>query len=168
MFRKVVVANRGEIALRIIRACRELGVATVAIFSEADRSALHVKFADEAFCVGPGPSARSYLNIPNIISTAMITGADALHPGYGFLAENARFAAICADHGITFIGPSPSVIAQMGDKATAKRIMAAAGVATIPGAGVLDSIEEAQRAAKQIGYPVLLKATAGGGGKGMR
>jgi acetyl-CoA carboxylase, biotin carboxylase subunit len=168
MFKKVLVANRGEIALRIIRACRELGIATVAIFSEADRTALHVRLADEALCVGPGPAARSYLNIPNIISTAQITGADALHPGYGFLAENARFAEICADHGIAFIGPHPRVIAQMGDKATAKRIMSAAGVATTPGTGVLGSIDEARAAAAELGYPVMLKATAGGGGKGMR
>src|SRR5581483_8767647 len=167
MFKKVLVANRGEIALRIIRACRELGIATVAIFSEADRSALHVRLADEAFCVGPGPSARSYLNIPNIISTALITGADALHPGYGFLAENARFAEICADHGIAFVGPSPRVIAQMGDKAVAKDIMAQAGVATIPGTGILPSADDARAAATRLGYPVLLKATAGGGGKGM-
>src|SRR5579872_3010709 len=132
MFKKVVIANRGEIALRIIRACRELGIATVAVFSEADRSALHVRLADEAFCVGPGQSSRSYLNIPNIISTAMITGADALHPGYGFLAENARFAQICADHGITFIGPAPDVIAQMGDKARAKEMMDRAGAPVIP------------------------------------
>jgi acetyl-CoA carboxylase biotin carboxylase subunit len=168
LFKKVVVANRGEIALRIIRACRELGIATVAIFSEADRSALHVRLADEAFCVGPGPSSRSYLNIPNIISTAMITGADALHPGYGFLAENARFAQICADHGIAFIGPAPDVIAQMGDKARAKEMMARSGAPVIPGCGVLSSVQEAVAAAKALGYPVLLKATAGGGGRGMR
>src|ERR1700722_4890511 len=122
MFKKILIANRGEIALRVNRAAHELGIETVAIFSEADRASLHVSFADEAYCVGPGPAARSYLNIPNIISTALISGADAVHPGYGFLAENARFAEICADHGRTFIGPSPSVIAQMGDKATAKRV----------------------------------------------
>ena len=168
MFKKVLVANRGEIALRIIRACRELGIATVAIFSEADRTALHVRLADEAFCVGPGPAARSYLNIANIISTAMITGADALHPGYGFLAENARFAQICTDHGITFIGPAPDVIEQMGDKANAKALMARAGVPTVPGSGILDSLDAASAAAREIGYPVLLKATAGGGGRGMR
>jgi acetyl-CoA carboxylase biotin carboxylase subunit len=168
MFKKVVVANRGEIALRIIRACRELGIATVAIFSEADRTALHVRLADEAFCVGPGPSSRSYLNIANIISTAMITGADALHPGYGFLAENARFAQICADHGVTFIGPSPEVIAQMGDKARAKEMMERAGAPVIPGSGVLASVAEAVAAARALGYPVMLKATAGGGGRGMR
>ena len=141
---------------------------TVAIFSEADRESLHVRQADEAFCVGPGPVPRSYLNIPNIISTALVTGCDAIHPGYGFLAENARFAEICADHGLTFIGPKPDVIAKMGDKATAKRVMKDAGVATTPGTDILDSVEEARKAAKHIKYPVLLKATAGGGGKGMR
>ncbi len=164
----MLIANRGEIALRINRACRELGVHTVAIFSEADRESLHVRMADEAFCVGPGPVPRSYLNIPNIISTALITGCDAIHPGYGFLAENARFAEICADHGLTFIGPTPSVISAMGDKATAKRVMKEAGVATTPGTDILDSVDEANRAAEATGYPVLLKATAGGGGKGMR
>ena len=168
MFKKVLIANRGEIALRINRACRELGVQTVAIFSEADRNSLHVRHADEAFCVGPGPVPRSYLNIPNIISTALITGCDAVHPGYGFLAENARFAEICADHGLTFIGPKPEVIAAMGDKATAKRVMKEAGVATTPGTDILASVDEARAAAQKIGYPVLLKATAGGGGKGMR
>jgi acetyl-CoA carboxylase biotin carboxylase subunit len=168
MFKKVLIANRGEIALRINRACRELGVRTVAIFSEADRNSLHVRHADEAFCVGPGPVPRSYLSIPNIISTALITGCDAVHPGYGFLAENARFAEICADHGLTFIGPTPSVIAAMGDKATAKRVMKEAGVATTPGTDILASADEARAAADAMGYPVLLKATAGGGGKGMR
>jgi acetyl-CoA carboxylase biotin carboxylase subunit len=168
VFKKVLIANRGEIALRINRACRELGVRTVAIFSEADRNSLHVRHADEAFCVGPGPVPRSYLSIPNIISTALITGCDAVHPGYGFLAENARFAEICADHGLTFIGPTPSVIAAMGDKATAKRVMKEAGVATTPGTDILASVEEARAAAEKMGYPVLLKATAGGGGKGMR
>ncbi len=168
MFRKVLIANRGEIALRINRACQELGVATVAIFSEADRDSLHARQADEAFCVGPGPAARSYLNIPNIISTALITGCDAIHPGYGFLAENARFAEICGDHGLTFIGPKPSVIALMGDKAIAKRVVREAGVATTPGSDVLGSPEEAHAMAASIGYPVLLKATAGGGGRGMR
>lgn len=168
MFKKVLISNRGEIALRINRACRELGVQTVAIFSEPDRNSLHVRHADEAFCVGPGPVPRSYLNIPNIISTALITGCDAVHPGYGFLAENARFAEICADHGLAFIGPKPEVIAAMGDKATAKRVMKQAGVATTPGSDILPSVEQARRAAEEIGYPVLLKATAGGGGKGMR
>lgn len=168
MFKKVLIANRGEIALRINRACRELGVQTVAIFSEADRQSLHVRHASQAFCVGPGPVTRSYLNIPNIISTALITGCDAVHPGYGFLAENARFAEICADHGLAFIGPSPSVIASMGDKATAKRVMKEAGVATTPGTDILASVDEARAAAEKMGFPVLLKATAGGGGKGMR
>jgi acetyl-CoA carboxylase biotin carboxylase subunit len=163
-----LIANRGEIALRINRACQELGVSTVAIFSEADADSLHVRQADEAFCVGPGPASRSYLNIPNIISTALITGCDAIHPGYGFLAENARFAEICSDHGLTFIGPEPRVIALMGDKATAKRLAREAGVATIPGSEVLASVEEAYSAAESIGYPLLLKATAGGGGRGMR
>ncbi len=163
-----MIANRGEIALRINRACQELGVRTVAIYSQADRESLHVRQADEAFCVGPGPVPRSYLNIPNIISTALITGCDAIHPGYGFLAENARFAEICADHGLTFIGPKPSVIAAMGDKATAKRVMRDAGVATTPGTDILPSVAQARAAADTIGYPVLLKATAGGGGKGMR
>ena len=168
MFRKILIANRGEIALRINRACQELGIRTVAIFSEADRDSPHVRQADEAFCVGPGPVPRSYLSIPNIISTALITGCEAVHPGYGFLAENARFAEICKDHGLVFIGPSPSVIAAMGDKATAKRVMREAGVATTPGSDILDSPAEALVAAREIGYPVLLKATAGGGGKGMR
>ncbi len=163
-----MIANRGEIALRINRACQELGVRTVAVFSEADRDSLHVRQADEAFCVGPGPVPRSYLNIPNIISTALITQCDAVHPGYGFLAENARFAEICADHGLVFIGPRPSVIAAMGDKATAKRVMHEAGVATIPGTDILPGVADAEKAAGTLGYPVLLKATAGGGGKGMR
>jgi acetyl-CoA carboxylase, biotin carboxylase subunit len=140
----------------------------VAIFSEADRDSLHVRQADEAFCVGPGPAARSYLNIPNIISTALVTQCDAIHPGYGFLAENARFAEICNDHGLTFIGPKPSVIALMGDKATAKRVVREAGVATTPGSDILTSVDEAYEAAASIGYPLLLKATAGGGGRGMR
>lgn len=168
MFKKVLIANRGEIALRINRACHELGVATVAVFSEADRQSLHVRHADERFCVGPGPVARSYLNIPNIISAALVSGCDAIHPGYGFLAENARFAEIAADHGLTFIGPRPAVIAAMGDKATAKRIMQEAHVPTTPGSGIVTSLDEARSAAEAIGYPVLLKATAGGGGKGMR
>jgi acetyl-CoA carboxylase biotin carboxylase subunit len=168
VFRKVLIANRGEIALRINRACRELGVATVAIFSEADRDSMHVRQADEAFCVGPGPAGRSYLNIPNIISTALITRCDAIHPGYGFLAENARFAEICSDHGLTFIGPKPNVIAMMGDKATAKRLVREAGVATTPGSAVLSSVDAAYEAAGSIGFPLLLKATAGGGGRGMR
>jgi acetyl-CoA carboxylase, biotin carboxylase subunit len=168
MFKKVLIANRGEIALRINRACHELGVATVAVFSDADRQSLHVRHADEAFCIGPGPVVRSYLNIPNIISAALISGCDAIHPGYGFLAENARFAEIAADHGLTFIGPKPSVINAMGDKATAKRLMREAGVPTTPGSDIVASVDEARAVAEKIGYPVLLKATAGGGGKGMR
>jgi acetyl-CoA carboxylase biotin carboxylase subunit len=168
VFKKVLIANRGEIALRINRACHELGVATVAIFSEADRNSLHVRYADEAFCVGPGPVVRSYLNIPNIISAALISGCDAIHPGYGFLAENARFAEIAADHGLTFIGPAPGVIAAMGDKATARRIMRDAGIPTTPGSDIVASVDDARTIAEGIGYPVLLKATAGGGGKGMR
>lgn len=168
MFKKVLIANRGEIAVRVIRACRELDVQTVAIFSDADRESLHVRLADEAFCVGPGPVGRSYLNIPNIISTALICGADAIHPGYGFLAENARFAEISHDHGLTFIGPSPAVIASMGDKASAKRIMKQAGVPTTPGSDIVESAGEALAHAEKMGFPVLLKATAGGGGKGMR
>ena len=168
MLRKVLVANRGEIALRIVRACRELGICSVAIFSEADRESTHVRVADEAFCVGPGPVPRSYLNVPNIISAALVSGCDAIHPGYGFLAENARFAEICADHGLKFIGPRPEIITAMGDKATAKRVMAEAGVATTPGTDILATVELAREAAESVGYPVLLKATAGGGGKGMR
>ena len=168
MFKKILIANRGEIAVRVNRAAHELGIETVAIFSEADRASLHVRNADYAFCVGPGPVARSYLNIPNIISAALISGADAVHPGYGFLAENARFAEICADHGLTFIGPRPETIAKMGDKATAKSIMQAAKVPTTPGTDILANVAEALTCAKSIGYPVMLKATAGGGGKGMR
>ena len=168
MFKKLLIANRGEIAMRVNRAAHELGVETVAIFSEADRTSLHVRNADESFCVGPGPVARSYLNIPNIISAALISGADAIHPGYGFLAENARFAEICADHGLTFVGPAPETIASMGDKATAKAIMSAAGVPTTPGTDILASVGDALAAASDLGYPVMLKATAGGGGKGMR
>jgi len=163
-----LIANRGEIAMRVNRAAHELGIETVAIFSEADRASLHVRNADRSFCVGPGPVARSYLNIPNIISAALISGADAIHPGYGFLAENARFAEICADHGLTFIGPKPNTIAEMGDKATARAIMQAARVPTTPGSDILATISEALRAADALGYPVMLKATAGGGGKGMR
>ncbi|TAM57913.1 acetyl-CoA carboxylase biotin carboxylase subunit [bacterium] len=166
--KKVLIANRGEIALRVNRACHDLGIPTVAVFSEADRDSLHVKRADEAFCVGPAPSARSYLNIPNIISAALISGADAIHPGYGFLAENARFAEICRDHGITFIGPSPDAIRAMGDKATAKRIMVEAGVPVTPGTDIVENLEQARAFAAEAGYPVLIKATAGGGGKGMR
>jgi acetyl-CoA carboxylase biotin carboxylase subunit len=167
-FKKILIANRGEIAVRVNRAAHELGIETVAIFSDADRASLHVRYADEAYCVGPGPVARSYLNIPNIISAALISGADAVHPGYGFLAENARFAEICADHGLAFIGPSANVIKQMGDKAQAKSIMQAAGVPTTPGSDVLPTTTAALTAASELGYPVMLKAVAGGGGKGMR
>ena len=168
MFKKILIANRGEIALRIVRACHELGVKTVAIFSEADRNSLHVRMADESYCVGPPQSARSYLNIPNIVSAAEVAGVDAIHPGYGFLSERESFAEICASHGFKFIGPPASAIALMGDKASAKQRMADAGIPVIPGSGVIDSIEEAQAFGRTAGYPVLIKATAGGGGKGMR
>jgi acetyl-CoA carboxylase biotin carboxylase subunit len=168
MLKKILIANRGEIAVRINRACHGLGIPTVAIYSQADKDAMHVREADEAYCVGPGPVGRSYLDVANIVSTALATQCDGVHPGYGFLAENARFAEICADHGLVFIGPHPRVIAAMGDKATAKRIMKEAGVATTPGSDILESSQKARDAAKRIGYPVLLKATAGGGGKGMR
>ena len=169
MFKKVLVANRGEIALRIIRACRELGVATVAAYSEADRESLPVRFADDDVCIGPPPGRQSYLRIPNIIAAAEITGADAIHPGYGFLAENAEFADTCKASNITFIGPTGDQIRQMGDKATARRLAAAAGVPTVPGSpDTLENMEDALAIADEIGYPVIIKATAGGGGKGMR
>jgi acetyl-CoA carboxylase biotin carboxylase subunit len=169
MFNKVLIANRGEIALRIIRACRELGIQTVAVYSEADREALHVRFADDDVCIGPPPSRQSYLRIPNIIAAAEITGADAIHPGYGFLAENAEFADTCKASNITFIGPSGDQIRAMGDKATARRLAKEAGVPTVPGsAGTLEDMEQALEVAGEIGYPVIIKATAGGGGKGMR
>ncbi len=169
LFNKILIANRGEIALRIIRTCKEMGISTVAVYSTADRDSLHVKFADEAVCIGPAISKESYLNIPNIIAAAEITNADAIHPGYGFLSENAEFSRICAEHKIKFIGSPPEVITAMGDKATAKDTMRAAGVPVIPGSdGLLESISEAKKIAKKIGYPVILKATAGGGGKGMR
>ena len=169
MLKKILIANRGEIALRIIRACKELGIATVAIYSEADRDSLHTHYADEAFCVGPAPSNRSYLNIPNIISAATIAGVDAIHPGYGFLAENARFAEICDTHQIKFIGPSAMAIEKMGDKAMAKKTMKEAGVPVTPGSeGVLEDEKDALEKANQIGYPVIIKASAGGGGRGMR
>ncbi|HCQ15818.1 MAG TPA: acetyl-CoA carboxylase biotin carboxylase subunit, partial [Cryomorphaceae bacterium] len=169
MFKKVLIANRGEIALRVLRTCREMGISTVAVYSKADKDSLHVRFADEAVCIGPSASSESYLNIPNIIAAAEITNADAIHPGYGFLSENARFSRICSENGIKFIGPSPEMIERMGDKATAKETMKAAGVPTIPGSeGLLESYEEALKIAKEIGFPVMLKATAGGGGKGMR
>lgn len=169
MFNKVLIANRGEIALRIIRACRELGVHTVAVYSEADRTSLHVRFADEAVCIGPAQGRLSYLRIPAIIAAAEITGADAIHPGYGFLAENAGFAEICNDCGMTFIGPMPDAITRMGNKSIAKETMRLAGVPVIPGSeGIISSAEEALRLVKEIGVPVMLKASAGGGGKGMR
>lgn len=169
MFKKILIANRGEIALRIIRTCREMGISTVAVYSTADRESLHVRFADEAVCIGPAPSKMSYLNIPNIIAAAEITNADAIHPGYGFLAENAEFSRVCQEYNIKFIGASPEMINKMGDKATAKDTMKKAGVPTIPGSkGLLKSKEEGLVLAKSIGYPVILKATAGGGGKGMR
>jgi len=169
MFKKILIANRGEIALRVIRTCREMGIKTVAVYSTADKDSLHVKFADEAVCIGKPASVDSYLNIPHIMAAAEITNADAVHPGYGFLAENARFSQICADHGIKFIGPTPDMISKMGDKITAKETMIAAGVPVVPGGkGLLESLEAAARMAKEIGYPVILKATAGGGGKGMR
>lgn len=169
MFEKILIANRGEIAVRIIRACRELGIGTVAIYSEADRESLHVLLADEAYCVGPAPSAQSYLNIPNIMSTAVLAGVDAIHPGYGYLSEQAHFAEICASHGIKFIGPSAESISRMGDKAAAKETVRAAGVPVIPGSeGPVSDEKEALAIADEIGYPVLIKAAAGGGGMGMR
>ena len=169
MFKKILIANRGEIALRIIRTCREMDIKTVAVYSTADRESLHVRFADEAVCIGDAPSKDSYLNIPRIISAAEITNADAIHPGYGFLSERSEFSAICHEYGIKFIGPTPAMIQAMGDKSTAKDTMKKAGVPTIPGSdGLLESIEEGQKLARKIGYPVIVKATAGGGGKGMR
>jgi len=169
MLKKVLIANRGEIALRVIRACRELGLETVAVYSEADRESLHVRFADDDVCIGPPPSRSSYLKIPNIIAAAEITGADAIHPGYGFLAENAEFADTCKASNITFVGPSGDQIRQMGDKATARRLAADAGVPTVPGSpGTIDDPDEALAFAESIGFPVIIKATAGGGGKGMR
>ncbi len=169
MFKKILIANRGEIALRVIRTCREMGIKTVAVYSTADKDSLHVKFADEAVCIGKPASMDSYLNIPHIIAACEITNADAVHPGYGFLAENSKFAKICTDHGIKFIGPTPEMINAMGDKITAKATMIAAGVPVVPGVdGLLRDAEHAREAAREIGYPVIMKATAGGGGKGMR
>jgi len=169
VFKKILIANRGEIAMRIIRACKELGIKTVAVYSTADKGSLHVKFADEAVCIGPPPSSQSYLNIPNLIAAAEITNADAIHPGYGFLSENAEFSRICSEYGIKFIGPSPEMILAMGDKSTAKSYMKKAGVPTIPGSdGLIKSLEEGKKIASKIKYPVILKATAGGGGRGMR
>ena len=169
MFKKILIANRGEIALRILRTCREMGIKTVAVYSTADRDSLHVKFADEAVCIGKPQSSDSYLNMAHLMAAVEITNADAIHPGYGFLAENAKFAGICNDHGIKFIGPTPDMINRMGDKITAKDTMIKAGVPVVPGGeGLLQSIDEAKGLAKNMGYPVILKATAGGGGKGMR
>ena len=169
MFKKILVANRGEIALRVIRTCKEMGIQTVAVYSTADAESLHVKFADEAVCIGPPLSSESYLNIANIISAAEITNADSIHPGYGFLSENARFSKICEEHGIKFIGASPEMIDRMGDKANAKATMKAAGVPCVPGSdGIIETFSECKKIAKKTGYPVMLKASAGGGGKGMR
>ena len=169
MFKKILIANRGEIALRIIRTCKEMGIKTVAVYSKADAESLHVRFADEAVCIGPAPSSESYLKIPNIIAAAEITNADAIHPGYGFLSENAKFSRICAEHGIKFIGASGDQIDKMGDKATAKETMKKAGVPCVPGSeGILKDVKDAIATAKKVGYPVMIKATAGGGGKGMR
>jgi acetyl-CoA carboxylase biotin carboxylase subunit len=167
--KKILIANRGEIALRIIRACKELGIKTVAVYSDADAESLHVRFADEAVCIGPGPSRESYLNIPRIISAAEVTNAEAIHPGYGFLAENAHFAEICASCNIKFIGPTPEMITAMGDKSLAKETMRRAGVPTIPGSeGLLHDVKAATAMAVELGYPIIIKATAGGGGRGMR
>ena len=169
MFKKILIANRGEIALRVIRTAREMGIKTVAVYSTADRESLHVRFADEAVCIGPPPSKDSYLNMSRIIAAAEITNADAIHPGYGFLSENAKFSRICQEHGIKFIGALPEQIEAMGDKATAKSTMIAAGVPCVPGTeGLVTDLDVAKKEAKKIGYPVILKATAGGGGKGMR
>ncbi|WP_309612719.1 acetyl-CoA carboxylase biotin carboxylase subunit [Flavobacterium sp.] len=169
MFKKILIANRGEIALRVIRTCKEMGIKTVAVYSTADAESLHVKFADEAVCIGPPPSNLSYLKMSNIIAAAEITNADAIHPGYGFLSENSKFSKICQEHGIKFIGASPEMIDKMGDKASAKATMKAAGVPCVPGSeGLLESYEQALQLSKEMGFPVMLKATAGGGGKGMR
>jgi acetyl-CoA carboxylase biotin carboxylase subunit len=169
MFKKILIANRGEIAMRIIRTCKEMGIKTVAVYSKADEESLHVRFADEAVCIGPAPSSQSYLKIPNIIAAAEITNADAIHPGYGFLSENSKFSRICAEHDIKFIGATGDQIDKMGDKASAKATMKKAGVPTIPGSeGILKDLAEARKIAGKMGYPVMIKATAGGGGKGMR
>ena len=169
MFKKILIANRGEIAMRIIRTCKEMGIKTVAVYSKADEESLHVRFADEAVCIGPAPSSESYLKIPNIIAAAEITNADAIHPGYGFLSENSKFSRICAEHDIKFIGATGDQIDKMGDKASAKATMKEAGVPTIPGSdGILKDLAEAKKVAAKMGYPVMIKATAGGGGKGMR
>jgi len=168
MFKKVLIANRGEIAVRIIRACREIGLPTVAIYSQADAESLHVSLATEAYCIGPAQSAKSYLSIPAIISTALMCGADAIHPGYGFMAERADFADICARHGIKFIGPSPEAMRKMGDKATARKTMVEHNVPVTPGTDLVKTVEDVREFAKKVGFPIIIKATAGGGGKGMR
>src|SRR5690349_13582737 len=169
MFRKVLIANRGEIALRVIRACRELNISTVAVFSEADRDSLHVRLADESVCIGPPPASQSYNHVARLISAAEVTGADAIHPGYGFLSENAHFAEVCASCGFVFIGPTPDMIRSMGDKAEARRTMMAAGLPVVPGSeGTLPNVDAAFAVAQSIGFPVIIKATAGGGGRGMR
>ena len=170
MFKKILIANRGEIALRIIRTCKEMDIKTVAVYSTADRDSIHLKFADEAVCIGPASSAQSYLSMPNILAAAEITNADAIHPGYGFLSENAKFSELCRDSGIKFIGASPEMINAMGDKSNAKATMEAAGVPCVPGSdGLLESVEEGIKLSNEVvGYPVIIKATAGGGGKGMR
>ena len=168
MFKKVLIANRGEVAVRIIRACREIGIPTVAVYSQADANSLHVSLATEAYCIGPNESSKSYLNIPAIISAALVSGADAIHPGYGFMSERADFAEICEEHNIKFIGPSPESMKLMGDKATARKTMASKNVPITPGTGIITDIEEAKKSAEKFGYPVIVKATAGGGGKGMR
>ncbi|MBR5305243.1 MAG: acetyl-CoA carboxylase biotin carboxylase subunit [Candidatus Gastranaerophilales bacterium] len=168
MFKKVLIANRGEIAIRVIRACRELGIATVAVYSQADAQSLHVSLADEAYCIGPAQSAKSYLHIPALISVALTSGADAIHPGYGFLSERADFVDICEEHHIKFIGPSSTAMRKMGDKATARATMEASGVPITPGLGIVDNTDEIREFVKKVGYPIIIKATAGGGGKGMR
>lgn len=169
MFKKILVANRGEIALRIIRTCKEMGIKTVAVYSKADQDSLHVKFADEAVCIGPPSSKESYLKIPSILAAAEITNAEAIHPGYGFLSENAEFSRICAEHELKFIGPSPEMISTMGDKATAKATMIANNVPVVPGSdGIVSTYEDAKKVAKETGYPLMIKASAGGGGRGMR
>ena len=166
MFKKILIANRGEIALRVIRTCKEMGIKTVAVYSKADEESLHVRFADEAVCIGPAPSGESYLKIPNIIAAAEITNADAIHPGYGFLSENSKFSRICAEHDIKFIGASGEQIDKMGDKATAKETMKKAGVPCVPGSeGLLKDVAHAKKEAKKMGYPVMIKAAAGGGGR---
>lgn len=168
MFKKVLIANRGEIAIRIIRACRELGISTVAVYSQADAQSLHVSLADEAYCIGPVQSAKSYLSIPALISVALTSGADAIHPGYGFLSERADFVDICEEHHIKFIGPSAEAMLKMGDKANARKTMEESGVPITPGLGIVDNTDDIKKFAKKAGYPIIIKATAGGGGKGMR